>query len=457
MLKVTTNYTQTFQIKLDLYNLKTSWLSVILLAAATLFFAGCEKGRQGIGAEVLPPDDLIDFAFSDTSTIQIETIIEDSINTYRATDLLFGNYGDPEFGRIKATAYTEVVARSGLDFGDPSTLVLDSVVFFIGIRDAYGRLDLDQNIEIFELDERVLVDDEASSNRPLATKGPNLAQGFSISYDTAGVAQLYAIKLDNAFGQRFFTEGQGKLGSASEFRDFFKGFAISTETVPFVTREPGAIYSFDILDGTTFMRFHYQKIEGANLVVQNPEPLIITSSTARYTGITRTETEGKLLTAGTTRPELVDQLEFIQAGAFVKNYLKFPNLDKMPLVVVSRAELVLSVDTTLTGSNQIFSPPAQIAPTLSGPDKVEVLDEFGFPVDVEFNLSAVASYNASNGTYSFDLTGYVQRIISKQQENNGIILIPSGRDFTVNRAIFGGVDHPTLKAKLNLTYSSLPQ
>ena len=91
MLKDITNCTQTFQTKLALYNLRNTWLSVILITAATLFFAGCEEDGQGIGAEVLPPEDIINFTFTDTTSIEIETIVQDSINTYRATDLLFGN------------------------------------------------------------------------------------------------------------------------------------------------------------------------------------------------------------------------------------------------------------------------------------------------------------------------------------------------------------------------------
>jgi len=462
MLKVITNYTQTFQIKLNLYNLRNSWLSVFIVAAATLFFAGCEKGKQGLGAEVLPPEDLINFTFTDTTSLEIETIQVDSLNSYRAVDLLFGNYADPQFGRISATTYTELVARSGLDFGDPSELILDSVVMFIEIRDAYGRIDLPQRLEIFELNEEIPDDADANTNRVLSTKGPNLAQAFQLVYDSAGISQLYSVRLNNQFGEHFFTEGQGKLSSATSFREFFKGIAIRTEKVPFLNREPGAIFSVDVSTGTTFMALYYRKLEGGVMVTQTPEPFIISSSTGRYSQISRSETEGKLIELATKRADLVDHLELIQAGAYIKNYLKFPHLDKMPLVAVSRAEFILSVDTTLTGSKGIFSPPAQIAPVLSGPDKIELLNDFGFTIDAEFDLSAVASYDVSEGTYSFDLTGYVQRVISKQQDNDGLILMPYSTlspfpNYFLNRAVFGGVKHPTLKATLNLTYSNLPR
>ncbi|MDW3650271.1 MAG: DUF4270 family protein [Bacteroidia bacterium] len=440
-----------------MYNLRNTWLSVILIAAATLFFAGCEEDGQGIGAEVLPPEDIINFTFTDTISIEIETIVQDSINTYRATDLLFGNYADPEFGRIKATIYTEFIARSGLDFGEADDLILDSVVLALGIRDSYGRLDLENNMEVFELDEDIPEPDLANSDVPLIIKGDNLAQGVRFTYDSAGRAQLVRVQLDRAFGERLLKAGVENLGDALAFREFFKGFAISTEDVQFLNREPGAIFSIDVLDGTPQLQMYYKKRESGQFTVQTPEPFLVTGSTPRYTGIARTATEGKLIQQAIDREDLKDQLELIQAGAFVKNFVKFPHVDKMDLVAVSRAELLLSVDTSLLGSTGAFLPPAQIAPILADADGNEELNENGFPVDVEFNLSAVASYDASTGTYSFDLTGYIQRLISGQIENNGILLHPASRAFTMNRAVFGGILHPTLKAKLNLTYTSLPR
>lgn len=457
MLKDITNCTQTFQTKLALYNLRNTWLSVILITAATLFFAGCEEDGQGIGAEVLPPEDIINFTFTDTTSIEIETIVQDSINTYRATDLLFGNYVDPEFGRVKATIYTEFIARSGLDFGEADDLLLDSVVLALGIRDSYGRLDLENNMEVFELDQDIPDPEFGTSDTTLLTKGGNLAQGVRFTYDSAGRAQLVRVQLDRAFGEKLLKAGVENLGDALAFREFFKGFAITTEDAQFLNREPGAIFSLDVLDGTPQLQMYYQKRESGLFTVQTPEPFLVTTSTPRFTGIKRSDTEGKLVEVAVEREDFKNQLELNQAGAFIKNFVKFPHVSEMDLVAVSRAELILSVDTTLFGSTGAFLPPAQIAPILADADGNEVLDENGFPVDVEFNLSAVASYNASSGTYSFDLTGYIQRLISGQIENNGIILHPSSRAFTVNRVVFGGTQHPTLKAILNLTYTSLPR
>ena len=459
MLKDITNCTQTFQTKLDLYNLRNTWLSVILLTAATLFFAGCEEDGQGIGAEVLPPEDIINFTFTDTTSIEIETIVQDSINTYRATDLLFGNYVDPEFGRVKATIYTEFIARSGLDFGLADDLLLDSVVLALGIRDSYGRLDLENNMEVFELDEDIPDPEMATSDVELAIKGTNLAQGVRFSYDTAGRAQLVRVKLSTEFGNRLLKAGVENLGDALSFREFFKGFAITTENAQFLNREPGAIFSIDVLDGTPQLQMYYKKRESGQFSVQTPEPFLVTASTPRFTRFERTDTEGRLVQQAAESDELKDIFELNQAGAFIKNFVKFPHVSEMDLVAVSRAELLLTVDTTLLGSTGAYIPPAQIAPILADADGNEQLNENGFPVDVEFNLSAVASYDASSGTYSFDLTGYIQRLISGQIENNGIILHPASRAFTVNRVVFGGTMHPNpmMKAKLNLTYTSLPR
>lgn len=461
MLKDITNCTQTFQTEQALYKLKNSWLSVIFITAATLFFMGCEEEVGGIGAEVLPEEDLIDFTFTDTSTIIMETLKDDSINTSRPTDLLFGNYADPEFGRITATAYTEFFSRSGLDFGPAEDLILDSVVLAVGIRDSYGRLDLNliQKLQVFELAEEVPEDEEAVSNRVLKTKGPNLAEGFEFIYDSAGTNRLILAKLNNSIGQKILFADPDSINNNTIFREFFKGIAISTAEAPFFNREPGAIFSVDILDGTPQLFIYYQRRVDGSFTPQDAEPFQVPSSFSRFTSIIRTDTDGKLISEILEREELKDQYEMLQAGAYIKNYVKFPNLKELGLVAVSRAELVLTVDTTLLGSTGAFVPPAQIEPFLVDENRDLLLDENGFPIEVELNRlgTAVATYNSQEGVYSFDLTGYVQRIISDQQENNGFMLTPSARNFSVNRVVFGGPKHPTMRAKLNLTYTNLPR
>ncbi|MEM6803348.1 MAG: DUF4270 family protein [Bacteroidota bacterium] len=422
---------------------------------------GCEEDLGGIGAEVLPEEDLIDFIFTDTSTIIIETIKDDSINTFRPTDLLFGNYADPEFGRITATAYTEFFSRSGLDFGPPEDLILDSIVLAIGIRDSYGRLDLNliQRLTVHELAEDVPEDEEAVSSRQLKIKGPNLAEGFEFIYDSAGTNRLILAKLNNSLGRKILFADPDSISSNTIFREFFKGIAIGTEEAPFFNREPGAIFSVDILDGTPQIFLYYQRRENGAFSPQDAEPFQVPSSFPRFTSIIRTDTAGKLVDEVINREDLQDQYELMQAGAYIKNFIQFPNIRELGLVAVSRAELVLTVDTTLLGSTGAFVPPAQIEPFLVDENKELILNENGFPIEVELNRlgTAIATYNSREGVYSFDLTGYIQRVISGQQDNNGFLLTPSARNFSVNRVVFGGPEHPTMRAKLNLTYTNLPR
>ena len=108
-----------------------------------------------LGKDVLPPGDVIGMQFTDTFSIELETQIVDSINTYLASEQLFGNYIDPHFGRITATTFLEVLPRSGLNFGDAEDLIFDSLVLRMEINGAYGRSEKPQTLSIFELNEQI--------------------------------------------------------------------------------------------------------------------------------------------------------------------------------------------------------------------------------------------------------------------------------------------------------------
>ncbi len=62
-------------------------------------FASCEKPENSIGLELQEGDDILGFFTSDTTTLKVSTLIEDSLKTDELTSVMLGNYNDPIFGR----------------------------------------------------------------------------------------------------------------------------------------------------------------------------------------------------------------------------------------------------------------------------------------------------------------------------------------------------------------------
>ncbi|TAE57608.1 MAG: DUF4270 family protein, partial [Bacteroidetes bacterium] len=101
--------------------------------------SACTDDVKEIGKEILSPDDIIGMYFTDTIPITFQTVWFDTVPTYRASLQLFGNMIDPEFGRLTAETFTQVLARSSLNFGEASNLRYDSLVLKLNIESTYGR------------------------------------------------------------------------------------------------------------------------------------------------------------------------------------------------------------------------------------------------------------------------------------------------------------------------------
>ena len=439
----------------------TSWLPAIMLLAATFFFAACKEGPNTLGKDVLPPGDVIGMKYTDTVTVELETQIIDSVNTYIADEQLFGNYVDPHFGRISATTYLEVLPRSGLNFGEAEDLQFDSIVIRMEISGAYGRTERPQTLRIYELNEKIPEVDPLkrilySTTELDYNSQKDLANGYSITHNQDGGSVLNIVRLDDELGKKILYASSDTLGDKDLFGQLFKGFAITTDPVTFLSREPGAIFSFPSGDISSYLSLYYKKRNASGVFEDaTPEPFLIGTTTPRFHNITRTEVEGKLLAKETATPDDKTFLEFVEGASLVRTFVKFPHLDNLASISVSLAELVIFADTNFMGGQQHYDPPVEMLAVLADENKEEKLDEFGFRLPLDPTNSSTL-YNNSVQAYEFDLTGYMQSLISGREPNNGFFLLPRNFSFVANRVVLGGAGHPELKPVLRLTYANLP-
>ncbi|MEL6843116.1 MAG: DUF4270 family protein, partial [Bacteroidota bacterium] len=125
------------------------WRVMLLCMAAILSLSACLDGPGNTGIDVLPDKDRLLTAYTDTQQVVFRSTIVDSVDTYRAERQLVGNYVDPEFGRISATTYTEVLPRNGLNFADdPNDLQFDSLVLQVVFDGGYGKIGSPQTIRV---------------------------------------------------------------------------------------------------------------------------------------------------------------------------------------------------------------------------------------------------------------------------------------------------------------------
>lgn len=430
-------------------------LLATILPAALLFFSACEEPIDGIAEEILPPGETVEIRFTDSLAITLATQRIEDIPTYRAERQLVGNYVDPHFGRLSATTYTEVVSRSGLDFGAAEDLIYDSLVLRLTFDGAYGNLSDPLMLSVYELMDTVPEEENATNLRAVSfnTTQPLVSEFPLQLEDGTGTITL---RLDDELGRRLLFADAETLGDRSLFRDFFKGIALTTEPVKFFSREPGAIYQLVSASNDTQLELSYRQRDPENpsIFQARVEPFLITSSTPRYHQVERTEVDDKLLATAHVDPDTLDEWEFLQGGSPIRIWVQMPELATLGEVAVSRAELVLPVATEFLGGDDRFTPPSDLFAVL--PDAAGNID-FTDAGNAQSLADVGITYQSSEQQYSILLTRYVQQIISEQLDNNGIILIPISRTFRIQRAILRGTGNSTRTPKLKLTYSTLPE
>ena len=118
----------------------------------------CKKKEYQLGSDLIDQNSLLEGTSVDTFDILSYSIIEDSIISDNASNVLLGSYNDPLFGAFSSSFYTQLrLASADPNFADPSTIVIDSFVIGLEYLGYYGELD-DQTFEVYQLDESLSID-----------------------------------------------------------------------------------------------------------------------------------------------------------------------------------------------------------------------------------------------------------------------------------------------------------
>ncbi|MEM9983906.1 MAG: DUF4270 family protein [Bacteroidota bacterium] len=430
---------------------------VVALPTAILISPGCEDPLIGVGSEVLPGSDLIETRFTDSLDFRFETVWLDTIQTFSSEQQLVGNYIDPQFGRMTAATYTQVLSRTSPVIGDPN-LLFDSLVLKLEFGSAYGRLDEAPVLLIHEIIGDWPEESAINSATELAIDPDPLAEPTPIFFEEDGSASL-SIRLSDELGRRLLYADTDSLGDRELFLEIFKGIYLATEPSKQLNREPGAILSLLGASTNTQLELHYREEDQTSTAFRSKiEPFQITSSTPRFHQMIRTESENTLLAKEVPLPtDNLDQFEFLQGVAQIRNFIQFTDPSSLGFVSINQAKLTLKVDSRFLGTEGRYAPPVSILAIAAGEDGMSLAFLDNGLVDFIGSISTNTTYNSIEGTYTLDLTRYLQEVLTGKRSNTGFFILPISAANRPNRAIFGGLGHPTLSPELAITYSTLPQ
>ncbi|HHG84369.1 MAG TPA: DUF4270 family protein, partial [Bacteroidetes bacterium] len=416
-----------------------AWLFVIGITTAMLFFTACTSPNNA-GIEVLPDDDIVKGHFVDSFSVEMSTILVDSVLTERLTRNLFGNYVDEELGWIYAETYIQPrLTGSNLVFGtNPANLELDSIVLRLDLTGFYGRYNDPVPLEILEITQAFPTDAALTSKDQLSVDTYDYANGYNVDFSALpGFLDFIDIRLDDSLGQKLLFADPDSLLNNTTFVSFFKGLCIRSKPVSQITsREPGGIFYMDPTSTDSRLTLHYRDSNAVKSVVFD-----INLNSERFHHIERTDYSSRLLTQALNESGQPDAVyAVIEAGALIKTFVKIPNLKNLDPVGINKAELILKVDPDLLGSGDRFTPPKQVF--------LFVANESGTAELAGNSVVSTGDYDANLHQYAIPLTNNLQTILAGRLPDNGFILVPGENGVSMNRAIFAGPGHPLLAPKL---------
>lgn len=411
----------------------------------------CKRPEQDLGLGLQSEEDLLNVTKTDTLTLEVFNVLEDSLRTDELSLSLLGNYIDELTGPVRTSFYTQLrLETPDIVFG--TNPVADSLVLSFNYSGrAYGRF-APQYFEVRELLEDLSIDSVYYSGRDFETDVVNLIepgdevhqfnlvdQIFFAEDDSVG-AQL-RLRMQSELADRLITAGEEVYDSNDNFQDFFKGIYVRS------TSGEGGIVALNLLSGESTMTLYYHNDDDTLSFDYTINSLCARTSKFEHSF------SGPL--AGLNNDEEIPAPNqvVVQAAAGAKAKVVFPHIDRFNEIesrTVNKAELIVPVTD---GRDSRFGLQSLLFCLTENAD--------GEPVSLPGQLSSLididGNYDAVNNEYRFNISRWFQDYLNGNQAVNYIYIVSNNAGVAVTRVQLNGPEgdlmDPERNMRLELTYS----
>lgn len=473
--------------------------TLILLSFATLsflfLFSSCKKINEPteIGDELIPPIDNINTfeAFFNTLTDNVAHIDDDSTLMGNSDLAALGSItNDPEFGQTNASAYFTISSSVyGVNpFNHPdSSLVVDSVILSLSYDHTYGDTMSSQTVRVYEIAPDANFKDTGYykyQREDFPTIGTELGSktftpsqlNDSVTHirkrDTTRKVNQLRIPISNTLAYRFasfdtLNGANGGFRRDSIFKTLFKGLAVKADP-----STGNALSYFDLNDVNNTALTVYFRVQRAGKTDTATATFVhVKNPNGQANVIKRTPAGGwnNYLTNGTAE----DDKLYIQStpGSFAT--IRIPQLDTFSNNIIHRAELIVTRIPDATAN--IFTPPAQLLlDRLNANKTLAYVFEKDHWRNAELDWTLYGG-NLRSNAYRFNITRYVQDIVTRKDTNHVLRLhapfrtslyFPGTESRTVTgvlpgiaegRVILAGGNYsdPAIRTRLRIVYSKI--
>ena len=462
------------------------------LLFATLFFSCTKIVTTDIGSGLIPP---VDGVTTKDTVLDVFTKNSgfDTVSVGISDNHALGYVNDPVFGTTKASVNFQVEPpTTPLSFGFPrDSIVLDSVVLCLSYKSAWGDTlsSLPLKLHVYTMDpEEVFKIDSSYNNLKIFEKSQEItlfktAKVVDISalndIDTTAYYKEVAtnqvrIQLNNSFGQQLIDYDSATVyQSDSTFNNYLRGLIVEPD-------ETGqALIYVNLIDTATHLSLYYHTKDLKDTATKRFSPSVLSSASSNT--ILRNYQASPIpsyVASADTNQDLV----FMQTTPGTYATLRIPGVERLSNRIIHRAEILMY--QVPDANEQFLTPPNLFLAAYSS----DSMRRIAIPYDISFqsdgSISNLAAFGvlpkhksgSSEAYYSFDITRYVQSIVTKQNKLHNLILFapynqyiypsetiiypvlissPGLNSVATGRVLLGGGNNSQYKMRLHIVYSLL--
>lgn len=435
-------------------------LYFFLLVAIVGVLSSCNE-EITVGSAILE-DTTIGVSFTDTLEIEVKTVVDDTVITYRSgvdsRTYLIGELNDPSFGFSKSDIYlsTQLISSSIPSF---DTLTIDSIIMVFPL-DTFGQFGNESaihNIEVFQLQEELFVDDD---NQILSSK--------SFEFGTSPVGQISTVinHRDSVFLE-LATNRDSLVKSFPQLRipmdiDFWS--PILTDTTVFTVNDSSYLQTVKgfVLRSSP----DDSSIAGINL--SNSSPLSIA---IYYTNLDGSVTNNYLIDVGSVRSsnfmhdytsssvndaigEVNTEFAYLQSMQGVNLEVDLSNLTSLNETIINKAQLEFFL---LDETDPLLDPVESLDVLFRNEEgnTIQILDSSITLADyLGGEIESIVIGGQTLRKYELDITNHAVLIARGEIENTVITIEAKNKPQRATRSILLGKSHSDFPARLKLVTSN---
>jgi hypothetical protein len=484
-------------------NLLLIFISIVTSVA--FLFSACKKLNESteVGGGLIPAVDNIHTFETYLDVVTDNKLFQDTSNVIFSDFAAVGDIpNDPEFGPTHANAYFNIgssytanasaaIPNTYYPFINRDSVVIDSVILSLSYTTFFGDTNSFQTLRVFEIAQNAGFDDSSFfryTHSDFLTTGPQLgSKTFQISHlkdsilhirqrDTTILANVIRIPLQNSLGTRFALYDtsnsiSGGFRTDSIFRRLFRGLAIKADN-----GGNGLTYFSPSDHDKTKLTVYFRVTK--NGVIDTTSTDFYHQNSGQANAISRTPQNGWLSYLSNGLPS--DDKVYLQSTPGSYASITIPGLDTFKNAIIHRAELV--VPPLSSAQDAVYAKPLVLFLDRINNTTADTVSTFDVDMGVQasgldftYNLSYFGGAVKSDTTYRFNISRYVQDIITLKYPNQTLRLYAPVRAFVFSklfnrmsqitvanqaaygRVVLGGGNYaiPAKRIRLRIVYSKL--